>query len=103
MKNNPILNIRDKLPLSMLRRTGVSCLFMVVACALSARPESRVVALLSRAQELNAHGNAPSAISILEPLIRSTREDLDDVHRGIAWSMLGYSHQSMGQYEVARR
>jgi tetratricopeptide (TPR) repeat protein len=58
--------------------------------------------VLERAQELNARGKAAEAISILEPLIRSPG-GLDDDQRGVAWSVLGYSHQSMGQYEEAQQ
>jgi tetratricopeptide (TPR) repeat protein len=97
------MKMRRLLPCSEHRRNAVVCLFILTAGTLSALAAGPKLSPLERAQELNAHGNAAAAISILEPLIRNSPDGLGDDQRGVAWSMLGYAHQSMGQYEVAQQ
>jgi tetratricopeptide (TPR) repeat protein len=58
---------------------------------------------LIRAQELNNQGELTQVIRVLEPLVHSEPDALDDASRGWAWNTLGSAHQDLGDYEAARR
>jgi tetratricopeptide (TPR) repeat protein len=58
---------------------------------------------LFQAQELSNQGEFAQVIRVLEPLVHSEPDALDDANRGWAWNTLGSAHQDLGDYEAARR
>jgi tetratricopeptide (TPR) repeat protein len=77
-------------------------LAMLAWCTLSAFAAESDQSLLAVAVELNNRGNAAAAISILEPMVKTSPGGLDDVQRGMAWNILGSAHQGIGEYEIAQ-
>jgi tetratricopeptide (TPR) repeat protein len=59
--------------------------------------------LLLQAQKFSKQGEITQVIRILEPLVHSESDALDDASRGWAWDILGSAHQDLGDYETARR
>jgi tetratricopeptide (TPR) repeat protein len=58
---------------------------------------------LRQGEMLNDQGDFTRAIRILEPLVSSESDALDNVSRGTAWDILASAHQDLGDYEAARR
>jgi tetratricopeptide (TPR) repeat protein len=58
---------------------------------------------LLQAQKLSNQGELAQAIRVLEPLVHSEPDALDDASRGMAWNLLGSAHEDLGDYEQARR
>jgi tetratricopeptide (TPR) repeat protein len=58
---------------------------------------------LLQAQKFSKQGEFAQVIRILEPLVSSELNELDDASRGWAWNVLGSAHQNLGDYEAARR
>lgn len=58
---------------------------------------------LLQAQKFSNQGEIAQVIRILEPLVQSEPDALDDASRGWAWDILGSAHQDLGDYDIARR
>lgn len=60
-------------------------------------------ALLAQASQWHDMGHPRTAISILEPILRDSPEELSVVQLGVAWNMLGSAYQGVDDYVQARR
>jgi tetratricopeptide (TPR) repeat protein len=60
-------------------------------------------AQLLQAQQLSNQGELAQVVRVLEPLVHSRPDALDDASRGMAWNLLGSAHEDLGDYEQARQ
>jgi tetratricopeptide (TPR) repeat protein len=58
---------------------------------------------LFQAQNLSDQGEFAQVVRVLEPLVHSETDALDNASRGWAWNTLGSAHEHLGEYEAARR
>ncbi len=59
--------------------------------------------VLTRAAALNAEGDFRAALGLVQPLLDSNTQKLDNVVAGVAWNIRGLALQNVGNLDEARR
>ena len=59
--------------------------------------------MLTRAADLNAEGKFRAALELIQPLLESDSQKLDNVIAGVAWDIRGLALQNLGDLDEARR
>ena len=59
--------------------------------------------VLPRAAALNAEGKFRAALELVQPLLDSNSQKLDNAIAGVAWDIRGLALQNLGNLDEARR
>ena len=87
-----------------MRSQSFAILLVVAAGAVSGLyAQQSGVEVLTRAAGLNTEGDFRAALGLIQPLLDSNPQKLDNVVAGVAWNIRGLSLQNVGDLDEARR